>query len=196
MRPAATRERRDEALRAANRGTGRQRAWGASGRWRTVLLLAVLFFVLARVLLLEAVHVSSSSMTPALQPGDYVLVSRLGYVSTVPFTTWRLPFSRAVSRDEVLVFNWPPDQSQVYVKRVVGRAGDTVQVNGAPVVVPTGHSYVLGDKRDDSLDSRHWGLVPDSHIRGVAWRVYFSVTPGATPWWQRISWERVGRAVQ
>ncbi|MBX9853881.1 MAG: signal peptidase I [Gemmatimonadaceae bacterium] len=220
MRPPATRERRDEALRAANRGSSRlgsraggrgggrglgalwaalwrgSAAQGAGPRWRTVLLLALLFFALARVLLVEAVHVSSSSMTPGLMPGDYVLVSRVGYGSSVPFTNWRLPFARELARNQVLVFDWPPDPSQVYVKRVAGRPGDTVQVGGQPVVVPPGHSYVLGDKRDDSLDSRHWGLVPDTRVRGVPWFVYFSVTPAATPWWQRIRWERVGRAVQ
>jgi signal peptidase I len=188
---------------------GRQRArrglLGAGGRWRTVLLLALLFFGLARMLLVEAVRVSSSSMTPGLLPGDYVLVSRVGYGSRVPFTTWRLPFVRDVARNQVLVFDWPPDPSQLYVKRVAGRPGDTVQVNGLPVVVPAGHSYVLGDKRDDSLDSRHWGFVPDALVHGVPWFVYFSVGPvsdaaSATVsdggWWQRIRWQRIGRAVQ
>jgi len=184
---------------------GRQRTRGTGVRWRTVLLLALLFFGVARVLLVEAVHVSSSSMTPGLLPGDYLLVSRVGYGARVPFTPWRLPFVRDVARNQVLVFDWPPDPSQVYVKRVAGRPGDTVQVNGAPVVVPAGHSYVLGDQRDDSLDSRHWGFVPDALVHGVPWFVYFSVAPatdtGAASvsdrgWWQRIRWQRIGRAVQ
>ncbi|WP_197526050.1 signal peptidase I [Gemmatimonas aurantiaca] len=67
-----------------------------------------------------------------------------------------------------------------------------------PLVVPPRHYFVLGDNRDNSLDSRAWGFVPDSLLRGAPLFVYYSFEPDSTvraPWLTRIRWHRLGAAV-
>lgn len=71
--------------------------------------------------------------------------------------------------------------------------------NWGPLVVPSRHYFVLGDNRDNSLDSRYWGFVPDSLVRGTPLVVYYSFSPdsgSSAPWLTRIRWSRMGTVVR
>ena len=67
--------------------------------------------------------------------------------------------------------------------------------NWGPIIVPQHHFFVLGDNRDNSLDSRYWGFVPDSLVRGRPLFVYFSYVPDSATsldWITHIRWKRLG----
>ena len=71
--------------------------------------------------------------------------------------------------------------------------------NWGPLVVPARNYFVLGDNRDNSLDSRYWGFVPDSMVRGKPLIVYYSYSPDSSSsidWITRIRWKRLGESVR
>lgn len=71
--------------------------------------------------------------------------------------------------------------------------------NWGPIVVPPLHYFVLGDNRDNSLDSRYWGFVPDSLVRGEPMVVYYSYSPDSSSrfdWLTRVRWYRLGDRVR
>lgn len=71
--------------------------------------------------------------------------------------------------------------------------------NWGPLVVPPDSFFVLGDNRDNSEDSRYWGLVDREAIRGSPWLVYYSFDPtaeGAAPWLSAIRWSRIGETIR
>ena len=134
-----------------------------------------------------AVHIysiPSRSMAPALEPGDQIVVTR--YLRSAP------------ERGHVIVFHSTTGSDELMVKRVIATPGDLVDsrlgrvrigghtlpepyvlraaATGAiePQVIPADSYYVLGDNRDDSLDSRSWGVIPRSHIVGRARMVLWS----------------------
>ena len=99
-------------------------------------------------------------------------------------------------RGDIMILLHPQDPSRALVKRVIGLPGDVIEIdtgrvirNGerleepyvihsdartfAPLVVPEGSYYVLGDNRLVSSDSRHWGFVSDEHVIGRAWLSYW-----------------------
>jgi len=71
--------------------------------------------------------------------------------------------------------------------------------NWGPLVVPERNYFVLGDNRDNSLDSRYWGFVPDSLVKGRPMVIYYSYAPDSAQrlaWLTRIRWQRLGERVQ
>jgi signal peptidase I len=72
--------------------------------------------------------------------------------------------------------------------------------NWGPIVVKPKHYFMLGDNRDNSLDSRYWGFVPDSLVRGQPLVVYYSFEPDSgrrrsSAWLSRVRWHRLGDRV-
>ena len=143
-------------------------------------------------------RVDGQSMEPTLQDQQYILVNRAAYLFHPP------------DRGDIIVFAYPLDPTQDYIKRIVGIPGDHVQVNQYGVVSIDGvqlhetyvkqiintyqptdmtlgpnQYFVLGDNRGNSSDSRVWGVVPRQNIIGQAWFVYwplgnFHVIPSAS----------------
>lgn len=225
---------------------GRESNTGALLSFGKALAIALLI----RMVLVEPYRIPSGSMLPTLEVGDFVFISKFIYGVRVPFIN-KVPFVivREPERGDVIVFD-NPVTDQDFIKRVVGVAGDRVElrngntyINGEPVprelterdfvtmdrlpdgewhsnqsiafreqlgdhvfttlklgevgrchsegpyVVPEGHVFVMGDNRDNSLDSRYGlgrgggGLgcdpsqveyVPLGNIKGKALIVWLS----------------------
>ena len=131
----------------------------------------------------------------------------------------QLPGIRKPHPGDIIVFVWPKDRSKDFIKRVVATEGQTVEMrnkqvyidgkpwddphatytagragpgdNFGPLTVPPDHVFVMGDNRDQSYDSRFWGPVPVSDIKGKALIIYWS-WDGPDRW---VRWERIGRLV-
>lgn len=129
-------------------------------------LLTVLFMV--RRYIVSLYHVVSESMEPTLRAGDFVLVNPRAYRNMPP------------KKGDVVVFRSPHDGTPC-VKRVTGLAGEVVTlIDGSRARVPEGNYFLTGDARDGtsrkSFDSRFFGPVARSLIRGQAVRVLASMT--------------------
>jgi signal peptidase I len=158
------------------------------------LLLTVLAATFARTFLVQGVRISSGSMQDALLEGDHVLVNRFVFRAAPS----RLLPSRLPRRGEVVAHRYPPAPQTLLVKRVIGLPGEnvevregTVYIDGAPLdesawspaadrasaeVGRLGDSelFVMGDRRDDSHDSRAWGPVRRGQLVGKPLFVYWS----------------------
>jgi len=151
--------------------------------FETIILAVVLFFAINAVS--ARVRVDGFSMVPTLQDGEYVLVNRLAYRTSLP------------DRGDIIVFVSPQTSDLDLIKRVIGLPGDhirimngEVQVNGqvldedyiaaAPIYsgewnVPEDNLFVLGDNRNDSSDSHAWGLLPIDNVIGKAILIYWPI---------------------
>jgi len=94
--------------------------------------------------------VEGDSMSPAYKPGDRLLVSPLP-----------LFFSK-LSRGDIVVFNHPKDKNKKIIKRVIGFPGDKIE----GLELGDKEYYFLGDNKNKSEDSRHFGPVERNQIFG------------------------------
>ena len=185
------------------------------------LLVALLLALVIRTFVVQAFKIPSESMLQTLLVGDHLLASKFSYGVKVPFTNYYVYKGSDPQRGEIIIFEYPNDPSVDYIKRIVGTPGDTIEVrnkqlfrngepvkesfirftepdriqpvrdNFGPVTVPADKYFVMGDNRDNSMDSRFWGFVDRSAIRAKAWRIYWS--------WGGLDdmrWTRMGKKVE
>ncbi len=147
----------------------------------TILLSVVLFLGINAVT--ARVRVDGMSMRPTLENGQYVLVSKMAYRSDLP------------DYGDVVVFHFPANPKEDYIKRVIARPGDKVLIEDGQVTVngiilneeyiaaspnysgnwsvPENHLFVLGDNRNDSSDSHSGWTVPMENVIGKAIVIYW-----------------------
>jgi signal peptidase I len=200
-------------------------ARGPQGIQFIISVLVIVVFMITFVT--QAFRVPSESMENTLLIGDFLLADKLHFAEPSGIGSWLLPY-RPIRRGDVVVFRYPVDPTQYFVKRVIGLPGDHIRlenkmvfVNGSllrenyvihsmpnlemyrddfplhagmppdvnrrwrreldqhvdhgELVVPPGQYFVMGDNRDQSLDSRYWGFVPRGNIMGRPLLIYLSI---------------------
>ena len=137
------------------------------------IVIAVILALLLKTLVFANAVVPSGSMLSTIEIGDRIVASRLAYIINDP------------QRYDVVIFKYPDDERQNYVKRIIGLPGETVEIkdgtvyvtqtNGktiqlrddfvtyctpvgdyGPYKVPEDSYFMMGDNRNDSEDSRFW----------------------------------------
>lgn len=137
------------------------------------IVIAVIIAILLKSFVIANAIVPTGSMLNTIQEKDRIVASRLAYIKNDP------------QRYDIIIFRYPDDEEQYFVKRVIGLPGETVQIvqgvvyvtktngetvmlddsfvtnckpygNFGPFEVPADSYFVMGDNRNDSLDSRYW----------------------------------------
>lgn len=156
--------------------------------WETIKVVVISLAIILpiRYYLVQPFFVKGASMEPGLEDGDYLLIDEISYRFNVP------------ARGDVIVFRFPEDRSQFFIKRIVGLPSETIEVKNNKVMIYNTESsegfvlaenyldpnqetlgnmlirlddneyFVLGDNRLASSDSRRWGPVDKTLITGKA----------------------------
>jgi signal peptidase I len=175
------------------RRESRHGLWAESLRLARDVFLIIVVFILFGVFVAQPVVVEGTSMLPELHDGERLLVNKLVYYK-FQNVSWG-----HISRGDIVVFWYPREPDKSYVKRIIGLPGETVEVRNGKVLIDgrildeeyldTEHNqslpsfppkrveehyyFVMGDNRDNSSDSRYWGLVPEKYIYGKAFFRYW-----------------------
>lgn len=158
--------------------------------WVATLAAAVALALVLKNFVIINATVPTGSMENTIMPGDDLLGFRLAYLKSEP------------QRGDVIIFKFPDDESQKYVKRIIGLPGETVTIDNGKVYinnspdpleedylkeewvnaagpyvyqVPENSYFVMGDNRNDSYDSRYWTntFVTKDKIIGKALYIYY-----------------------
>ena len=155
--------------------------------WIKSLVVAFVLAMFIRTFFFQAFKIPSSSMYPTLQIGDHLIANKLVYRFRDP------------GRGEIVIFKFPDNTRRDFVKRLVGRPGEKVNIadgkiyidgkevtesriagreyfndEGMPeITVPEDKYFVLGDNSANSYDSRYWGFVPRRDFLGEALFIYW-----------------------
>ncbi|HAR49013.1 signal peptidase I [Smithella sp. SCADC] len=185
------------------------------------IIIAILIALFIRTFIICAYKIPSRSMVPTLLVGDHILVNKFLYGIKIPLLRKTIVPVSNPQRGDIVVFIYPNDRSKDFIKRVIGVAGDKIEIknkkifindkeykdsygiysdnviypasiqprdNFGPVTVPQKSIFVMGDNRDESLDSRFWGFVNLKDVEGKAFIIYWS--------WNRedhnLRWQRLG----
>ncbi|MEG6521614.1 signal peptidase I [Desulfotomaculum sp. 1211_IL3151] len=149
------------------------------------IVIAVLLAAVIRLFILEPFYIPSGSMEPNLMIGDRIIVSKVTYHLKEP------------QRGDIIVFKFPLDPSRNFVKRLIAKEGETIEIKNSvlyinnqpvpenylpkglgfqdygPEKVPEGHYFMMGDNRNNSDDSRVWGFLDKELIVGKAEVIYW-----------------------
>jgi len=171
----------------------RQGLWSESLKLLRDVFLIIVVFILFGVFVAQPVVVEGTSMVPQLHDGERLLVNKLIYYK-LQSVSWG-----HIERGDIVVFWFPNDPDKSYVKRVIGLPGEMVEIRSgrvyidgqelneayldtehnkslpsfSPKKIDPHHYFVMGDNRDNSSDSRYWGLVPEKYIYGKAFFRYW-----------------------
>ena len=99
------------------------------------ILWAVVLVLVLRAFVIQAFRIPSESMVPTLLVGDMLFVNRFEYGPKIPFTHTRLPGLRAPRTGDIIVFQFPENPRQDFIKRCVATGGQTVEVRDKVVYV-------------------------------------------------------------
>src|SRR5262245_18828464 len=99
------------------------------------ILMALLLALFIRTFIVQAFKIPSGSMIPTLLIGDHILVNKLAYGVRMPLLEKYLVEYRRPQRGDVVVFIFPEDTTKDFIKRVIGVAGDTVEVRDKKVFI-------------------------------------------------------------
>jgi signal peptidase I len=151
-----------------------------------IVLISLAIIIPVRYYLIQPFIVRGSSMESNFYDGEYLIIDEISYRFDDP------------ERGDVIVFKYPKDTSQYYIKRVIGLSQETVEIIDGEIIIysnkyPEGKKleenylsgietpgdlkitiadnnyFVLGDNRRASSDSRVWGLLPKKNIIGKVW---------------------------
>jgi signal peptidase I len=147
--------------------------------WIKTLLSAAVYAILIVTFGFQVARVEGLSMAPTLEDQDRLIVNKLAYRIGEP------------RRGDIVMLYYPLNPDKSFVKRVIAEEGDTVRIvegrvyvndvplhdeyvpleyrshdDWGPQVIPEGYYFVMGDHRNNSSDSRHWGMVPKKYIIG------------------------------
>ena len=152
-------------------------------QWVLVIIGAVILAFLIDTFVIVNAQIPSGSMENTIMTGDRVFGNRLAYKFSDP------------KRFDIIIFKYPDDESQLFIKRIIGLPGETVEINDGniyingsdtpledvdikepmegsfgPYTVPEGCYFVMGDNRNNSRDSRYWEntFVSEDEILGKA----------------------------
>lgn len=158
--------------------------------WVIPFVVAIVAALLIKNYLIINANVPTGSMEYTIIPGDRLIGNRLAYISSGP------------ERGDIIIFHYPDNEEEIYVKRVIGLPGETVRIENAQIFindsevpleetylkeewivatgpytfeVPEGSYFVLGDNRNDSWDARYWTntYVSEDKILGKAVFTYW-----------------------
>ena len=178
----------------------RRRSRSVSREYAESLVIAVLVALAIRAFVVQAFVIPSGSMLPTLQIGDYLLVNKFVYlfhpirrgdiiVFKFPQDETRdfikrvvgLPGETLKIRDRQVFIDGKPLDEPYAVYSEPPQLPVSTPYRLGPMVIPSGHLFVMGDNRDNSLDSRSWGLLEESKVVGEASIIYFSIRSADIP---------------